>query len=315
MRQSNRETDHPRPFVRRAEIEELSPEGIIQLFSQLMSIEVAERRSGDLATEPLRSHYDELFTRGDRILPLRVLGYTQRLAPVLEYLGTMPETSFILDAGSGYGTESLLFSLTGKRVVGVELVPERVDLARSRMAYYQSICDFPLLLEFVNANVFRFLKASDPFDFIWAMEAVSHIYPPDDFFQLAFDSLKPGGRFAVSDPNSLNPLAWARSVRIRGSIKHTPHRRFKDPETGVPVDYGQERVFPIFELKRRLARAGFVIEHSSVSGFLCTSLLPTSFITSRPAFTLLSYVQTVAKKIPIVKWLGSNCLVVAQKPL
>ena len=241
-------------------------------------------------------------------------GYGQRIAPALERLRSTAEESSILDAGSGYGTESLLFSLLGRRVVGVELVPVRVELARSRVPFFRSVCDFPLNIEFVNANILRFLRTSEPFDVIWAMEAISHIYPPEDFFRMARESLKPGGRLIVSDPNRLNPLAWARSVRIRGSLTHVPHRRFDDPETGRPVDYGQEQVFSVFELKRHLTRIGFVVEASHVSGFLGTSLLPTSLIATQGAFRLLLRMQAAAKRVPVVKHLGTNYVVVARKP-
>ncbi len=299
---------------RRAHTRNLSTERLVQLFSELLRDELAHRRATGLDAEPLRSYYRTLFGTDGHVLPLGAYGYAQRLAPALECLRATTEECSVLDAGSGYGTESLLFSMLGKKVVGVELVPVRVELARSRTPFFQSVCDFPLNIEFVNANVLRYLRTSEVFDVIWAMEAVSHIYPPADFFRVARDSLKPGGRLIVSDPNRLNPIAWARSVKIRGSLRHVPHQRFVDPETGRPVDYGQEQVFSVFQLKRHLARAGFVIEASHVSGFLGTSLLPTSFISTRRAFRLLSHVQAMAKRSPVVRHLGTNYVVVAKRP-
>lgn len=301
-------------WVRRADIQGLTSEGLVRLFSELVRAELRHRRTRGLDADSLLSYYRTLFGADGCVLPLGAHGYAQRLAPALECLRATPEESRVLDAGSGYGSESLLFSMLGKRVVGVELVPVRVELARSRVAFFQSVCEFPLNIEFVNANVLRFLGTSQAFDVIWAMEAVSHIYPAEDFFRMARDSLRPGGRLIVSDPNRLNPLAWARSIRIRGSLTHVPHRRFHDPETGRPVDYGQERVFTVFQLKRHLARAGFIVEASHVSGFLGTSLLPTSFLSKPRAFRLLSRMQAMAKRAPVVKHFGTNYVVVAKKP-
>jgi SAM-dependent methyltransferase len=301
--------------VRRADIQRLTPESLVQFFWELVREELGHRRADGQDADSLCSYYRTMFSDDGRVISLGAHGYAQRLAPALACLGAAADATLVLDAGSGYGTESLLFSLLGKRVVGVELVPERVELARSRLRFYRSVCDFPLSVEFVNANVLRYLGAGRAFDVIWAMEAVSHIYPPEDFFRLARDSLKPGGCFIVSDPNRMNPLAWARSVRIRGSLRHVPHRRFRDPETGGPVDYGQEKVFSVFQLKRRLRRLGFIIEASHVSGFLGTSLLPTSFVSTPRAFGLLSSLQAVARKVPVVKHLGTNYVVVARRPV
>jgi SAM-dependent methyltransferase len=300
--------------LRRADIQRLSSEGLVRLFWELVRDELTHRRAKGLDADSLRSYYRNLFGEDGRVIPLGAHGYAGRVVSALECLRATAEESLVLDAGSGYGTESLLFSTLGKRVVGVELVSARVELARSRVAFFRSVCDFPLDVEFVNANVLRFLGTSQAFDVIWAMEAVSHIYPAEDFFRMARDALKPGGRLIVSDPNRINPLAWARSVRIRGSLRHVPHRRFDDPETGRPVDYGQERVFSVFQLKRHLARVGFIIEASHVSGFLGTSLLPPSFVSTHRAFRLLSRVQAVAKRSPVVKHLGTNYVVVARRP-
>jgi SAM-dependent methyltransferase len=261
----------------------------------------------------LRSYYHNLFVNEDLLIPLGVLGYAQRLHLALECLRALPDTATILDTGSGYGTESLLFALLGKQVVGVELVSERAALARSRIPFFRSVADGPLNIRFENANVFRFFEESDPCDVIWAMEAISHIYPPESFFRVALEKLKPGGRLIVSDPNSLNLLAWLRSVRIRGSVRHAPHRRFRDPETDVPVDYGQEQVFSVFRLKMLLASVGFRVRRTDVSGFLCTSILPQVVVTSRIGYVLLSRVQQIARATPVIRGLGSVYTVVAEK--
>jgi len=291
----------------------LSNQDFVYLFSRLMKDELYFRIANNMDVSSLKKYYGHLLTYDNEVIPLGALGYAERMFPVIECLKEMPDTAKVLDTGSGYGSESFMFALLGKDVIGAELVPERSELARSRIPFFQSVCDFPLRVQFVNANVFRYLQNSEPFDLIWTMEAISHIYPPESFLKLTFEKLNPGGRLVISDPNSLNPVAWARSIKIRGSIKHVPHRRFKDPETEIPVDYGQEQIFSPFRLKKLLSESGFRIVETHVSGFLCTSLLPQSIILSSNAFRILSKLQSIAKRIPAIRSLGSIYAIVAMK--
>ena len=286
---------------------------IVFRFADLLKDELAFRTAHGMDACSLRSYYSNLFMGEDRLIPLGVLGYAHRLDLALECLRTLPDTASILDTGAGYGTESLLFALLGKRVVGVELVPERAALAESRVPFYQSVSNAAMSIRFENANIFRFLEKAEQFDVIWAMEAISHIYPPESFFRVAFHKLKPGGRLIVSDPNRLNPLAWLRSVRIRGSVSHAPHKKFRDPETGMPIDYGQEQIFSVFQLKLILASVGFSVTRTYVSGFLCTSLLPRAVVSSKIGYMLLARLQQLAMSTPVIRGLGSIYTIVAVK--
>jgi 2-polyprenyl-3-methyl-5-hydroxy-6-metoxy-1,4-benzoquinol methylase len=295
------------------QLHDLSNTEIVFRFANTLRDELAFRSANGLDPGPLRSYYPNLFTGNDRLKGLGVLGYAQRLEPAIDYLKTLPDSASILDTGAGYGTESLLFALLGKQVVGVELVPERVALAKSRVPFYRSVSDDPISIRFENANIFRFLEQAGQFDMIWAMEAISHIFPPESFLKIVFDKLKPGGRLIVSDPNSLNPLAWLRSVRIRGSVRHTPHQKFRDPETDMPVDYGQEQVFNVFRLKMLLVRSGFVVSQTHISGFLCTSILPHFVVNSKSGYRFLSRFQRIARAVPVIRELGSIYTVVAEK--
>ena len=290
----------------------LTDEELVGLLSQLFKEELQYRESRGLTIEPLRSYYGHLLTKGE-LFPLGVLGHALRLGPALAHIRSLPNGARVLDTGSGYGSETLLFSLTGISAVGVELVQERVVIARSRVAFFRSRCDYPISVEFDNANVFRYLEQASPFDLIFAMEAISHIYPPGRFLRLAWDRLNPGGLIVITDPNSINPLAWARSIRIRGSFHHRPHQRFADPETGQPVDYGQEQVHSVRRIRRLLEASGFSVEAVSVSGFLCTSLLPRAVAQRVATYRVLRAMHRVISRTPGIRSLGSIYTVIGRK--
>jgi len=285
----------------------------ISLFLSWLEAELGDRESRGLDSAPLRSYLRNLMTPRGSVHAAGAFGYSQRLGLMLDSLATPRGRMRILDAGCGYGTETLLFSLRGCETWGVELVPERAEFARSRIDFFQRAAGRPLDVRFLNANVLRFLEGSPSFDIIWAMESISHIHPVDEFFRLARLKLSEGGKLIITDPNPLNPLALARSIRIRGSLVPRPHRRFRDPETGEPADYGQERILPLFKLRRDLRKAGFSLTRSDMTGFMGSSLLPDALLGSPSAARFLIGFQTAMKRIPGLRSLGSIYTAVAVK--
>ncbi len=292
----------------------LPPHDQVSAFCGLMEEEIAPAGPASQNAALLRNYYRRLFGTKGKLIPVQVFGYGERLRPLLEALSRRPSTARILDAGSGYGTESLLFALLGYDVVGVELVAKRAALARARTPFFESKCSSPLRLDFVNANILSHLQKCEDVDVIWAMEAISHIFPPEDFFRLAFEKIEPGGVLGISDPNPMNILAWWRSVRIRGSLVHRPHRKFHDPHTGSPVDYGQENLLTASRLRRSLRLAGFSAVKIHFSGFMGSSLWPELLLRASFAPPFLRRVQKMARAIPGLNRLGTTYTLLASKP-
>ena len=298
---------------RRINPQALSFERFISSFGILLKEELEFRKQNGLEVAPLETYYENVLFRGGRLCPVGLTGYTARLAPALREIQNLPTSAHILDAGCGYGTESLVFSLFGQQVTGIELVPERFRLASSRVDFYQDFSPHPLNLRFQNAHVLRFLQKSPAFDLVWAMEAISHIHPADDFLSLAYRRLKDGGKLVISDPNRLNPLAWARSVRIRGSIRERTHTKFTDPETGIPVNYGQELIFSPFILVKKLVKIGFKIQKIQMSGFMGSSLMPKSILDHGQIQSVLIFSQKILQRAPVLRYFGSVYTIVAIK--
>lgn len=294
-------------------VEEVSAERLVSFFCELLAGELSYRQEKGLEAQPLRRYYQNMFAGDDRLIPAGARGYAFRLLPAIEACRSLGSQGRILDAGSGYGTESLLFSLLGSEVTGVELVSERAEIARSRIEYFASHWRSPLRLQFVNADIFRFLENAEPFDIIWIMEAISHIHPPEEFLDLARRKLKKGGKIVISDPNSLSPLAWLRSIKIRGSLKHKTHQHFNDPETGSPVDYGEERIFSMPGLKKMLIEKGFRIDRANISGFMGTSIIPSALLLKKPVGRFLDSFERTVRKIPLLNSFGSLYTVIAVK--
>jgi len=291
----------------------LSPHEAVQAFCELLRDEVNHRAGHNMNGLALRRYYRKLFLTDGALSPLGVYGYASRLAPALLSLKEAESAVRLLDAGCGYGTESFLFALSGADVTGVELVPERVELARSRLDFYRDHASFPLSIQFINADIMRYLKGAGPFDIIWAMEAVSHIHPLEAFLSLAYKCLSPGGLLITSDPNALSPIALYRAYRIRSAPHYTLRIKARDPSSGAPVYEAVERVFSVLGYARRLKKAGFRVKQIAMSGFMASSLVPSSLHRSQLVFTLLTSFQRMLRALPILRLMGTIYTVVAQK--
>ena len=291
----------------------LPPYEAVQAFCELLKEELDYRSAHCLDAQDLRRYYRNLFLTDGTLSPLGVHGYASRLAPALLSLREAGPNVRLLDAGCGYGTEALLFALSGAEVTGVELVPERAALARSRLSFYQSHTSASFSIQFVNADVMRYLEGTGSFDIIWAMESISHIHPLEAFLSLAHKSLSPGGLLITSDPNALNPIARYRACRIRGAPRYTLRMKARDPGSGTPVYEAVERILSALDYARRLSETGFKVTQVAMSGFLAASFVPRSLHRSKLVFSLLTSLQRILQALPILRLMGTVYTVVAQK--
>ena len=191
--------------------------------------------------------------------------FSHRHAQRVEHLiNAITQGTRVLDAGCGFGSESILCGIVGAQVVGVDLIEPWLNIARKRLKFYESLLGRSMAVEFRGQSV---LDMQESFDIIWSMESISHIDPAERFVSFAYDHLHKGGRLIISDPNKLNPLiyfnAW-KSARRAGGL----HQLFQDPRTGEMVPITQEKVFTVFSMKKLLLSKGFVIESVHHSGLL-----------------------------------------------
>jgi SAM-dependent methyltransferase len=214
----------------------------------------------------------------------------------------------MLDAGCGLGTESLFWASLRPdiTVLGIDISPERLDAARARLGYYQHRLDRPLQVRFQDRDVFRVLD-EERFDFIWTMEAISHIDPAEKFVQACASGLENGGYLAISDSHLVNPyMAW-RIILLRSrDVKERTQKRTSD---GTAVSYAQERLFSAGRLSGILHAAGFSGVRSQLSVFLPPALAnsPTLF----PWYVLL---DRLLNRIPILRNLGAIFTITASLP-
>lgn len=290
-----------------------APLDSIQAFCGMLRDELAGGNGRESEAADLRRYYHRLLLRDGTLDPLGVYGYASRLLPLVEVVQGAAGPLTALDCGCGYGTESLLLGLSGAAVTGIEAVPERVALARARVSFYEQRAQRSLDVRYANANVLRFLEGVSRVDIIWALEAISHIHPLENFLALAFDKLNPGGFLITSDPNALNPLARYRAYRTRGTHGLRTRVKAVDPEVGTPVVEAVERIFPVRGFVKKVTHAGFRVTRIDLSGFMAASLIPERWHRSTTIYGLAIGIQRGLQRMPALRHAGMNFTVVARK--
>lgn len=167
----------------------------------------------------------------------------------------------VLDAGSGFGTYSMLYAAMGADVVGVDLRPDRLSAAERRLAFYgRSGERLPVTYE--RADLTR--EWPRRYDLVWVYNALSHIDPLEGFLQATREHLEPGGVLVVGDINGAHPAHLKRLAELRSEV----HQEYVAPD-GQRHAYAVERPFAPSELRRILEGQGFeVVRHELYLGGL-----------------------------------------------
>ena len=170
-----------------------------------------------------------------------------------------------LGCGTGEFTERLVAS--GCELVAVDLSEETAALARERVGDRARVV-------VGNIETGEGLEGLE-FDAIVGVSVLHHV-DLDATFAHTFSLLRPGGRFAFSEPNMANPQVWAeRNLDLSARLRHvTPH------ETAFRAD----------ELRRRFEEEDLVVDvcepfeflHPSTPAWLVPAALSSSAASRRP---------------------------------
>jgi SAM-dependent methyltransferase len=278
---------------------------------------------GHLSTEHyacLSRYYGTLAGRADQtgnaaLRPFYRYNWTRRVAPMLDLVLALPGRDVparaarwrILDAGCGVGTESIFWSILREdvKVIGVDIAPERLEVAAARKAAYERRLGRALNLRFCQRDVLSAL-ADERFDLIWAMESISHIDPAQEFLARAFKCLSDEGTLVISDSHILNPVMAWRVLALRAS--GVQERTSKTLASGESISYAQERLFAVSQLARMLKGAGFRSVHSQLGVYF-----PPVLARSTAGLKVCARMDSFLSRIPLVRNLGGIYTMVAQK--
>ncbi len=196
---------------------------------------------------------------------------------VARWIAQRPIRPSILDAGSGFGTFSMIYAALGAEVVGVDLRPDRLDAAERRLAYYEQTTGTSLRVRYERVDVIQ--RRGQPFDMVWVYNALSHIEPVEQFLQQVRTQLRPGGLLVIGDINGGHPVHAKHLATVRTEVV----QEYVAPD-GTRHAYAVERAFTPRLLHKLMESHGFTVKrHELFYGGL--SILPD------PLYAMLSPFQ------------------------
>lgn len=102
-------------------------------------------------------------------------------------LGDIKDGVSVLDVACGTGVLFPDYQKRNAKVIGIDVSPEMVKIAREKFPEYEIICD--------NAVTYNFQKQ---FDRIMIFNAYPHFENPEKLIENLMKSLKIGGRFSIA---------------------------------------------------------------------------------------------------------------------
>jgi len=120
----------------------------------------------------------------------------------------------ILDVGCGCGTETLWMAMHGASVCGVDVSPEKIEVANARKQVLEKM-GFELDVTFVCEGVMT-LDSSHDWDVVWMEQAFHHLEPRKAVVRKINDLLADNGELVFVEANAWNPLLQLLLFRGRG---------------------------------------------------------------------------------------------------
>lgn len=150
------------------------------------------------------------------------------LQNIKPYLSSLVRTGDkVLDLCCGSGTASFWFEKLGAKATGIDFAPYMIELAKEEAARRNST------VEFVEADIFKHELEQERYDLIVCFGNSISDFPLSDFtklVKLAFNALKPGGRFVLEYHDGSYKYIQG-NVEREGVYQETPERitfRFKE---------------------------------------------------------------------------------------
>eukprot|EP01017_Pseudomicrothorax_dubius_P046523 TRINITY_DN8204_c0_g1_i1.p1 TRINITY_DN8204_c0_g1~~TRINITY_DN8204_c0_g1_i1.p1 ORF type:complete len:292 (-),score=54.18 TRINITY_DN8204_c0_g1_i1:20-796(-) len=108
----------------------------------------------------------------------------------------------IIDIGCGGGLSTESFARLGANVVGIDVTPTSIEIAKAHLQEDSSIKD---LVEYIQTSVEEYSETKpSAFDILTAFEVIEHVANVDSFVAGCLKLVKPGGLIFLSSINQTN---------------------------------------------------------------------------------------------------------------
>ena len=181
------------------------------------------------------------FSESSKYVQAGLRGCHTYILPDLLKLGSgLPAGTRMLDVGCGNGSIAAELSKRGFRMTGIDMAEAGIRLARASCPNGR----FEVLQ--ANSQVLENLS-EEPFDIVYSLEVVEHLYDPRSYIAGCFAATRKGGRFICSTPYHGYLKNLALSLVDAWDHHHNPL-----------FDGGHVKFFSRATLSNLLAEIGFV---------------------------------------------------------
>ena len=228
----------------------------------------------------------------------------RRFREVLERAGLEPRQR-VLDLGCGWAYGTAWARALGCAVAGVDLGLDQLRWARAALERGEA-------LGLTNANAKALPFRDRSFDAAFSVEMMEHVFRPDRDAVIAEIArvLKPGGKLALSTPNTTSPIELVKRLAVRWPAlrRRLPSACFPEATDDAAAyhPYHYHHPIPLAEVRAALAGAGFRVR--GARRFLWVpKTLPDPLL---PAARAL---EATVERIPFLNRLGATTLVWATR--
>lgn len=207
--------------------------------------------------------------------------FERRCNLFIDFIGN--DNSKILEIGCGTGTFTQHITKTKNNFTCIDISQELLDIASNKINHDN--------VTFLLENAYNTKFQDNSFDFIVGSSVLHHL-ELDKALQEFYRILKPGGKIFFTEPNMLNP-----QIMLQKNIPLLKKMAGDSPD---------ETAFIRFLLTKKLNKNNFKNITTIPFDFLHPAI-PSN------AISLVSKIQSIAEKTPLVKEIAGSLIISAQK--
>ena len=203
----------------------------------------------------------------------------------------LAEGDLILDIGCGIGYFASQLSKKHKKVIGVDMLSETIDIANKFNAATN--------IEYIHMDSHELEFPDEHFDSILFLEVIEHVFNPMHVLTNIYEKLKPGGYLIISTPNSTSLENIVQNFTI--PLQKNPFNRIENEPRNTGTQMDHIYTWDTVTLFRLLNRAGF-------------KYATHTYASPRLPYPLSNYINELKFLMPIFGIFNGTVIFKVQKP-
>ncbi|MBU0576918.1 class I SAM-dependent methyltransferase [Patescibacteria group bacterium] len=175
----------------------------------------------------------------------------------------------VLDIGCGFGGDSFLFRHLGCEVTGIDLMPDKIGIAKHRIEYWNTLQNSNTPPPtFLVADASDFIGDNQRYDIIFCAEALHHCEPPENTLLTMRSLISSNGKVIICEANGGSFVAQYLCKRARTKSRQPLRSLHLSPSTDKYILFGNENIRSLSKWNLICQDCGFTIDNAILCGNL-----------------------------------------------